>query len=135
MTGSLFDWTKDDENSCTKDTEDSKCDGGEVCIDEECVPIDEVEPTGVGPCNPTALGGVAGSVQLAECCMAEMACATRIRRAVNDAKENCKDFKEKAENCCYDPASCLPGGEVAGQIANVAGQVHGASGGFHVRDL
>ena len=119
---------EDDDNSCTEDTEDKDCQGGEVCVDEQCVSVDEVEPIGVGPCNINALSGVAGSVQLAECCMTGMACETRIRRAVNDAEENCKKFKEKAENCCYDPASCLPGGEVAGQIANVAGQVHGASG-------
>ncbi len=120
---------KDDENSCTKDTEDEDCKGGEVCVDEQCVPIDEVEPTGVGPCNPNALGGVAGSVQLAECCMAGMACETRIERAVSDAEENCEEFKEKAEKCCYEPASCLPGGEITGQIVNVAGQVNSASGG------
>ena len=120
----------DDDNSCTEETEESDCKGGEVCVDGECVSADEVEPTGAGPCDPSALllGGVAAA-QTAECCRTGMACEIRIQRAVDDAKEVCSEFREKAFSCCYQPTACLPGGEVTGQIANVAGMVNSASGG------
>ena len=86
----------------------------------------EMDPTGLGPCDPNA-----ADVQAAECCRIGLGldCENRIRRAVEDSKEVCSELKEKAFNCCYTPASCLPGGEITGQIANVAGMVNSASGG------
>ena len=45
----------DDDTGCTEETEDEDCKGGEICVEGQCVPADEQEPTGLGPCDPNAL--------------------------------------------------------------------------------